>query len=80
MKPWYYKLLCILLGHQLRIHKIFWDRTRKVHCDRCKLQFHTNLFMEHLEPWDKQCEEIYKNDDRNFFSSLDEKNEDVKWI
>jgi hypothetical protein len=36
--------------------------------------------MEHLEPWDKRCEEIYKNDDRNFFSSLDEKNEDVKWI
>jgi hypothetical protein len=37
--------------------------------------------MEHLEPWDKQCEEIYKNDDRNFISlALDEKDEDVKWI
>ena len=77
---WYDKILCKILGHQLRIYKIFWDRTRKVQCDRCKLQFHTNLFMLDLEPWDNRCEEIYKNDDKNFISSLNEKDEEIKWI
>jgi hypothetical protein len=75
---WLKKGLCALFGHQLKVLRIFWDRTRKVECERCKRQFRANLFMEHLEPWDKRFEEIYKNDDRNFFSCLDEKEEDAK--
>jgi hypothetical protein len=74
---WLQKGLCAFFGHRLKVLRIFWDRTRKVECERCKRQFHTNVFMINIDPWDNHWEQIYKNDDKNFIDSLNTKDEDI---
>lgn len=74
---WFNKLLCTLLGHERKPIIVFWDKTRKVRCNRCHGQWHANMLMTNLSPWDEHWAAVYKDGSQKDGS---QEEEEIKWI